>query len=120
MPHLELEYEIEHLDRLIKAAEDWSKQYKRDKKSYAELIKNEARLERVLRTYFRELAQRVHTFIDWNAYNATVKAYNVKVLIIDELLEREDQSTLEVLLDPIVKNVALGAIAGERIYNKPI
>jgi len=115
-----IEDEIEQADILIKAAEKWSPQYKKDPKSQAKLIRFEAKLERILRKYFRDLSERVPAYVNWSAYAGFVQAFDVDVLIDDEDLDYEDGLVFNLLYDDYAKGIAIGADAGEVIYKRPI
>lgn len=121
------EIEAEQLNNVILAAEDWSKQYRKDEKTHGQLIKAESRLETVLRRYFKELSERVPKYINWMAYDAmrrTVSAaapdLTIDVLVSDDVFGYEDKLFFEVAYDPIAQAVALGAEAGEKVYAKEV
>lgn len=116
-----IEDEIEKLDHVIKAAEDWSKQYDKDPVSYAGIIKVEAKLERNLRGYFRDLAEKVVTWVDWAAYEQKLRQIQaddleVIVRIEDGPLGDEDGLLVQAIYDPIAAGTALGAQSGEVVY----
>ena len=120
------EIEIELSDNVIKAAEDWSTQYKKDPENFAKLIKVESRLETVLRRYFKELSERVPTYINWYMYDmrlrqvAAADDLSVDVWISDDQIGYEDGLFISTAYDPIAQAVALGAQYGETIYSQPI
>lgn len=117
---LDAEYELEHLDRAVFAAEDWAKNYQKDPETFGQLIKAEARIARIMRRYFRELRDRVESFIDWQKYHQVNAAVTVDVLLKDGPVGLEDQIIFNVLYDEVAKTVGIGATAGERIYQKPL
>lgn len=115
-----IEHEIEMTDRVIKAAEDWAKSYKKDKQAFADIIKLEAKFERILRAYFRELAKdRMDTYVNWSLYESQrVKAYNFNVIVdVDEIDELEGGELLTAMYDPVLQSMEIGAAAAERRYN---
>ena len=118
------EIEVEQLNNVILAAENWSKEYKKDPDTHASIIKAESRLETVLRRYFRELAERVPEYISWAAYYerqrqiaAAADDFKVDVLILDDLLGQEDAIFIQTVFDPIAQAIAVGANAGEKVYS---
>lgn len=116
-----VEDELERLDRVIKAAEDWSEQYEKDQETFAGIIKVEARLERVLRKYFRGLAERSSSFVDWWEYekkraSLQADALEVDVIIEDGPIDLEDSILVQAVYDPLAAAVALGANSGETVY----
>jgi hypothetical protein len=115
-----VEDEVERLDVMIKAAEDWSHEYRKDPKTHAKLIRLESKLERLMRGYFRDLSERAGSYVNWSAYYGQVKSFQVDVIIEDEDLDGEDDVVLKILYDPIASGVALGAVAGETIYEIPL
>jgi hypothetical protein len=119
----EVELEIESLNNVILAAENWSKQYKKDPDTHAAIIKVESRLETVLRRYFKELSERAPSYINWFAYEsmrrqiAAADDFNVDVIINDAAFGKEDSIFIQTVFDPVAQAVALGANAGEKIYS---
>lgn len=127
------EAEIERLGAIIAASEPWSKQYEKDPESHAGIISVEAKMERLLRRYFRELSDRVvERYINWYAYQtklqelqaARVQADDSGVsidLIFDEVTFKDEPAALiSTILDPVAAAVALGGQSGETIYQIPI
>lgn len=121
-----VEIEIELSDAVIKAAEKWSDQYKKDPENFAALIKVESRLETVLRRYFKELSERVPNYINWFMYDQRLREvsaaddFSVDVMISDTQLGLEDGLFITTAFDPIAQAVALGAQAGEKLYSQEI
>lgn len=123
----QLEHELEHHNRVIKAAEDWSKEYSKDPETHAQIIKVEAKIERILRGYFRELSTRIATYVDWYAYSvrlhqvqAAADDFTVDVIVTDDAIANEDGIVMKLIYDPIASGVAVGAAAGENIYGIPL
>ncbi len=121
----EAEMKIIQLDNVIKASENWADEYTKTPDQHAKLINTESKLESALRGYFRGLAERALTYISWTAYDAiarSLKADNLEVIvnIEDGPFMQEDALLIQVMYDPIEAAVALGATAGEVIYNRPI
>lgn len=114
-----LDNELEVLDRVIKAAEDWSKEYAKDAATHDLLIKNEARLERILRKFFRDQAEKAYDFVDWAQYSAAIKAYEVNTIVQDQPLNDMDLAFITVAIDPIAEAAATGSQAAEAIYQLP-
>lgn len=112
--------ELERLDRVLIASEDWAKSYKKNKESYAKLIKIEAKLMRKLRKYFKTLAnERVDLYINWfKYYQDGVKAYNVNVTVdVQEIDDFEYDELLKLTHEPLLYSIALGAQTAEIEYN---
>lgn len=122
-----LEHELEIHNRVILAAEDWSKEYEKDPITHAKIIKQDARIERVLRKYFRELSTRATDYVNWPLYNrklsevkAGVDDFLVEVILSEVLLKNEDSTFMQILHDPLAVAVGLGADAAEKIYKQDI
>lgn len=115
-----VEDEIEKLDRLILASEDWAKSYQKNPDIHAKLIKSEAKLMRKLRAYFKALAkERINNYINWQMYKQeAVKAYNFNVTVdISEIDAQESDELLQVVHDPLQSTLALGAASAEETYS---
>jgi hypothetical protein len=108
------EYEIH--SRVVKAAEDWSKEYNKAPDEHDALIKAEARLERRFKQYFRDCAAKAESFVDWRYYNAVKAAYDVQVLVLDDAIRQTDNTVFELIFDTVAAATAAGAQAGETIY----
>lgn len=116
----EAENEVERLGGLILASEDWAKGYKKNKESFTKLIKLETKIERAMRGYLRTLAkERIGKYINWDKYSADkVKAYNLNVTVdVQEIDDTEYDELLNVLHDPLVLSIALGAQTAQTEYN---
>lgn len=121
-----IEDEIERQDFLIKAAENWSPQYRRNKANFRSLISLEAKMERVLRGYFRDFAERSTGYVNWYEYNRLLyrlhaaAEFEVKVLIEDGPIGFEDGFFMQVVYEPIEEGVTIGALAGEILTGREI
>lgn len=123
-----IDIEIESLNNAILAAEQWSKEYKKDPETHGKLIKTESRLETVFRKYFKGLSERVPSYISWSKYTtiknqiaaASGDDLQIDVFVSDDVLDQEDKLFIEVAFDPLSQAVALGALAGEKVYSKEI
>jgi hypothetical protein len=112
-----LDEELEKLDCIIKASEQWAKQYTKDPTTHAKLIRSEAKLARQLRGFFRGMAADKNRFIDWNAYRGYVKADYVTDLIVQVTeIDGFSDGLMKVMFDPLLVSTAAGAVAGEKIY----
>lgn len=111
--------EIERLDRVILASEDWAKSYKKNPEALAKLIKKEAKLARLCRAYFKDLANnRASNFINWQIYQSkAVKGYSFDVLVDVDEIDSEYDTFISVIHDPILELIALGATTAEVQYN---
>lgn len=124
---LAVENEIIESGVVIKAAEDWSDDYRKQPEIHAKLIRSESKMELALVKYFRDLASRSVEYIDWMEYyravakvTAAEAPYDVEVIIKDDPLELEDGMFMNVIFDPIATETALGAQFGEAVYDIPI
>lgn len=132
----QIENEIFQLDILIKAAEDWGRDYKKDRKTYRALIVSEAKFQRDCAKFFRKLAKKVPENINWSEYNRLLDEHNkvetsrvdaakkvninIKTIISGDLFEDEDDLFIEVAKPHISTSTYLGAKAAERIYKVPL
>lgn len=127
----QIEDEIEHLDIILKAAENWAKQYTRDRKTYNKLIKNEAKWQRMLRSFFVRHARKAPAAINWDKYDAQLKevnasridaAFDVDVMVKEAFLDGINEDFLKISLSTEYLSTAtlLGAQAGESIYKIPL
>lgn len=129
----QLEAELEQLTIVIKAAENWASTYSKDPETHAKLIKLQAKMERILRSYLRGLKGRAITYVNWSAYSQalmkkqmpvqqhseTIKAAvpQVDVNIFDpNSLDPEDAIFSQAIHDPIVAGITIGAQASQTIY----
>lgn len=115
----ELDNELERLDRVIKAAENWSKEYAKDPATHDKLIKTEAKLQRNIRKVLREQSQKAADFVDWSQYSRAIRAYDVNTIIKDVALDAIDNAFLTVVFDPIADATAIGSQAFQNIYKLP-
>lgn len=119
------EIELNAQTAAILAAENWSKQYSKDKQTHSKLIKIDARLETALIKYFKELSERALTYVHWGMYEIRLRqisaagedSFTIDVLISDDSFGKEDAIFIQTTFDPIAQAVALGAQAGEKIYS---
>lgn len=120
-----LEDQVQRSRAVIIAAEDWAAGYHKDPENHASLIKLEAKFERDMRRYYRELADKTNLFVNWFAYEQRLREvmaaddFTVNV-IVEEVLDAEDAIMMQVLYDPIETAIFLGAAAGETVYSRPL
>lgn len=124
LPLTPAENELERLDNVIKAAEQWAKIITKSRDTHAKLIKTETRLETMLRRYFRELAQIIPMrAINWQRYEQQLRQiqaaddFIVEVFIEDTLEGLEDSMLFGVTFDPVLDAVYMGALAAEELYD---
>lgn len=115
----ELQTEIDISEGLIRAAEPWSDQYKKDQETFVGLTTTEARLERHINAWLRGLANRTLFLINWAAVQH-IKAYDVEVLINEDELDNQAGLIAQFIFEDIAAATALGAQAGETVYAMPI
>lgn len=116
-----VEAEIERLDNVIRASEDWAKGYHKDPENLARLIRVETALEKALRRFYVELAEKAIYMVDWPKYGELVRqlqaADNFTVdVVVNEIVDNTDGLLIEILFEPITKATALGAQSGEVLY----
>jgi hypothetical protein len=120
----QLEKEAVRLTAVIRASEDWSKEYAKDPATHARLIKLEGRWEWALRKLFKSFAEEVKngsTVINWYQYYSQVRSdYNVTLIVPDDSTGQWEDQFIQVSLDLVTEIVATGAIAGEAIYSRPL
>lgn len=113
---------------LIRAAEDWSDQYKKDPKTHSKLIRTEAKWQLALNKHFKKMADNATSYINLGAYAALVQPkvmsddsdYNIDVIINDDQLDQTDGAFITLSLDIVTELVATGAVAGQNIYDMPL
>jgi hypothetical protein len=127
-----VEDEVERLDNIIKASEDWSKAYRKDPKTHDKLIANEAKYSRELRKMFRSIAKKAPNAVDWGQYNselAKVKAsadgrinadLSVKTIVTGSFLDGVNSDFMNISITKIATAIAIGSLAGATIYDIPI
>lgn len=115
-----IENELERQDRVVIAAEDWSKQYNQDPTSHAKLIKGEAKLARLLRGYFRDLSKRAPNYVNWPNYSLVKADIKIDLILNDAAFDGESDILMQILHDPLLSTIAAGAMGGELIYNRPL
>lgn len=113
-----VEDEIERLDQTILAAENWSHLYSKTPDIHAKLIKADTRLERKLRKHFRTLASKAAHYVNWNAYQMTIQAYSIDVIVNTTELANDNGELVKIIFDDIAYIVSLGAQSGEELYNR--
>lgn len=125
------EDEAERYDCLLIAAEAWASRYKSDRPTFKKIIKVEARLRREIRSVFRDTADKLDRYINWNNYllqqsqvqassaplNAAV---DVEVIVTEDLYDELDSLFFTVTFTTISTAIATGAQAGESIYKIPL
>src|SRR5437588_3589621 len=124
----EIEREAVNLTMLIRKAEDWSGEYTKDPKTHARLLRIEAVLQVKLVKYFRDIVRNIAQYIRWQPYlnqrplapNPTNPNFNVEVIVQDVPLEDYDGQFIKVVFQDVATLTAIGASAGENIYNVPL
>lgn len=113
---------------LVLASEDWAKGFTKAPEVHGKLLRCNARMERKIIQYFRELASNTDKFISWSAYGhiiqhvsaSQVDAYDVSVVVNDTYLDQSDDAFITVIFEDIALATTLGAQAGEVIYKIPL
>lgn len=117
-----IEDEIERQDFIIRAAEEWHPNYRKDKDNFQRLVKVESRFERVLRGYFRELSQRISSYILWHEYenlrqSVHAARFDVDVIVDDGPLDAESDQLIKVIYDVVEDATLLGAQSAQQEGN---
>ncbi|MBS4040403.1 MAG: hypothetical protein KGZ81_07370 [Flavobacteriales bacterium] len=102
---------------LIRAAEDWSKQYQQDPETHAALLKNEAKWTLAMIRFFKKMANEMDRYISWGNYHLQVNAdFNVDVIVRDEYLDPYSDDFIKISVEYVVGMVVAGAQSGENLY----
>lgn len=113
---------------LVLASEDWAASYSKTPEIHGKLMRTNARMERKILSYFKELANSTDRFINWYAYHnaiaevhaSRIDAYDVSVIVNDDQLDASDEAFITVIFEEVATATALGAQAGETIYDIPL
>lgn len=113
---------------LLLASENWSNGYDKAPMQHAQLLKVDARLERKILQFFKDVAKQSDSFINWYAYDyakrgvtaSRVDAYDVSVIVDDTAVAGTDNTFITVVFEDIALATALGSQAGEVIYDIPL
>lgn len=115
-----IEIEAVKLTAMLLTAEDWSDEYRKSPKQYAELIKNEAKMQVILTKFFAGMGRSASDFVNWDQYNYQVQLdYDVNVIVNDRQIDEWDDKFIKVTLKVVEDLVITGALAGQEIYSIP-
>lgn len=102
----------------ISASQDWSPGFKRNRQQFKNLLNAEARLNRKLRMYFKELANdRLDSYVNWGRYEIEVnkmqaaKPVNIIVDFTNDDVGKEANIITKVVFQEILSAVTAGATA---------
>src|ERR1035437_7822392 len=70
-------------DHVIRAAEDWSPEFRKQRKLFKELTGIESSMQSNAEAYFKDLAGRVGKMVDWHGYAHELADKTVTVDAID-------------------------------------
>lgn len=115
-----IEDEIERATAILIAAEPWSPQYDKTPKIHTKLIQSEARLERSLRGFFKNLSELAPKIIKKEEYKQQLNAATVDVIINDEVIEDSAGTFIKIAYEQVLISTALGAQSGEVLYAKAL
>lgn len=115
-----LALEYERTRAIIKASENWSDQYRKQPEIFAKLVKSEARLERKLISFFKQMADENHKLVNWISYSSQVRAADVSVIVIDDGFKEFNGLFVTTTFDDIALSAGLGALAGQDTYKLPL
>lgn len=117
----ELERQYVRTTAMIAASEDWAEQYNKDHKTFAQLIKAEARFQLGINKFLADMAANAEQLINVGAYYQQVTAaYDVEVIVEDIPLEKSNNTFISLFLEDVTEMVAIGVKAGEVIYDIPL
>lgn len=119
------EHAIQLRDRLavahaVAGSKDWAPSFTKDKEQFKKLLEAQARLDRKLQAYFRDLAgSRVLAWVDWVKYKqalATVQAaakpnFNAIVKLSEDQVKEEVNIVTKVVFEEIRSAVTAGALS---------
>lgn len=120
--------ELEATTAAVLAAEDWAPGYAKAPKQHALLIRNIARLERLVLVYFRDLGKDASKLVNWYNYHSAVYeqqralqqatlaantqkqplSYDVQVIVNKDIIQQEDQAFIKLLFDTVQTTTSLG------------
>ena len=119
----QLEKNHDRLDAIIRASEGWAPRFNKTPDHHAEIIKIQNRLERKLRRYFRDLAQKSSNMVRWDIWykdRYLVKAaddYDIAVSINGSAFEADATVLIGVIYDQIAAGVLTGAQAEQELIS---
>lgn len=106
--------------------EFWGESITRDPKTFKRLILLQAKMERVMQRYFVDFANnRVVDLVDWRQYDDEVRkarkaAEKISVDVNVQVLEREENTLIKIVLQLLFDGYDIGADAGQTIYKIPV
>jgi hypothetical protein len=111
----------EHMHEVIRASEEWQPSYKKDRVTFAMLLKQEAQLNTATSEYLLGLSQRAPQFVDWSRVPAPIQATNDPVANNDDQAWTDEMAILTAAVaDIIVQLATTGTLAGEALYGIPM
>lgn len=121
-----LDYIHYHNDCVIHGTEEWSTQYRKDKKSFGKIVKIQSFIQRQMRSYLSNAPARLDRLIRWPEYTSqTVKGADDDdtdfVVDIDSSgWDDEEQELLVTLYEPVTQGLGAGVEAGLAFYGRPV
>lgn len=111
---------------LVLASENWAKGYDKAPIQHGKLIKANAKLQRKILLFFKDIAKNRDDYIDWFAYRSAlhevkatrVNAWDVSVIVKDDPLAATDDVLVNILFDELATSTFAGFQAGEVVYDK--
>ncbi len=113
-------HEFERTTSLILASENWSSTYGKTPEIQAKLIKTEARLQRKLMGFFKDMSKDAARMVNWHEYHRAIQAYNIDVIVNDDFLEEAAGIFIKVALTDVTLATALGAQSGQELYRRAL
>ena len=103
----------------LSASSDWAPGYRKNRKYFKVLLESEARLDRELRKYYKELSDRVVDRVNWTKYFAEVSpnmsAAAPKVNVIVNFSQSDIDDEVKIITKIVYKEIAAVAAAGAAV-----
>ena len=100
----------------LSASSDWAPGYRKNRKYFKVLVSSEAKLDRELRKYFKELSERVVDRVNWVKYQAEVtpslSAAAPKVNVIVNFTQDDIDDEIQIVTRLVYKEIAAVVAAG--------
>lgn len=109
----------EELSASIRASEDWQPSYKKDPKTFKQLVAYEAELETAAGEYLEGLSLRALEYVDWSRLPVVQADAGPVLNNSDPAWKREETLLSRAVMDTVTSLVATGALAGENLYGIP-
>lgn len=106
---------------MLLSREDWSKQYLKAPQQHAKMLLMTAKLRIVLTKFFRDMAERSRSFVNWSQYSPNMTpSYRVDVIVSEEAINTSADMFIKLTLQMMTDLAAIGVNASETIYKVPL